>query len=273
MQRKRIEHEKMSLKSTVTTGEGTQMKPLPNPKVESLLRLALPLYGGTTPVSTVPAATTPPAQPDPAPQATNPPEATQEPNPAGGSDDPIAKLAADPQALGQLLSQVQRLQSDLEKANEKVGQFESEKQEAERKQLTKEQQLEQDIAQRDATIQQMDAVIKNMALAHAMNTVEGVQWNSVKQALAELKPDEFDIKVDLENGTATVDGIKEAAQRIAKDSPWLVKAAVDPKPEPPRRQQPSSGNPPKPPASGEQGKQVQRNRLMKKYPALGGAIR
>lgn len=241
-----------------------------DPKPESLLRLALPLYGGTTPVTTVPAATQPVV--DPAQQQQAAPQATQEPNPAGGSDDPIAKLAADPNALGQLLSQVETLTKELDKAKGSLKEHEDAKAEEERKRLTKEQQLEADLAQRDAIIQQMDSVIKNQALANAMNSVEGIQWNSVKQALAELKSDEFEIQVDLENGTAKVDGLKEAAQRIAKDYPWLVK-----KPEgtpPPTNQTrqtrtvTSSGNPPKPPNPAGEAKQVKRDRLMKRYGVL-----
>jgi len=254
---------------TATRRKATKVKIDTNPKAESLLRLALPLYGGTTPVATVPAATQP-VTPDPAAQQQTAPQVTQDPNPAGGSDDPIAKLAADPNALGQLLSQVETLTKELDKAKTTIGEHENAKAEEERKKQTREQQLEADLAQRDAIIQQMDAVIKNQAIVNAMNSVEGIQWNSVKQALAELKPDEYEISVDLENGQATVSGIKEAAQRIAKDNDWLVK-----KPEPATKQQTrqtrqvtSSGKPPAPPNPNGEAKQVKRDRLMKRYGVL-----
>jgi hypothetical protein len=236
-----------------------------NPKIMEILS-ALPLYGGTTPVGTVPALTTPvvPQQPDPAAVAPT----TQGEPPAGGvGDDPVAKLAGDPNALGQLLSQVEQLQKDLKDAQGKVGTYEEEKQKAERAQQTREQQLESDLQQRDAAIQQMDAVIKNMAITNAMLSQKNIKWNSVKQAIAELQPDEYEIDVNLEKGSATVNGLDKAAERIAKQFPWLVASEATPpgNPKTPPTNKPrSSGAPPAPPAA-DGDKQARRNRLMKRY--------
>ena len=244
------------------------MKTQPQTPVE-LIKACLPFYGGTAPASTVPAATTPPATPDPAAVA---PPAANEP-PAGGveADDPIAKLAADPNAIGQLLSQVQQLQKDLEDKTGKLTSYEEEKQKAERAQQTREQQLESDLQQRDATIQQMDAVIKNMAITNSMLSQKDIKWNSVKQAIAELQPDEFDIDVDLQKGSAVVSGMDKAAERIAKEFPWLVASEATPTNNgtPSRSTKPaSSGKPPAPPA-GDGEKTARRNRLMKRYGVLG----
>lgn len=240
-------------------------------KPEAILRMALPLYGGTTPVATVPAATTPPAEGDGA--ATEEKKTTE--TAGGSSPDALAKLAQDPAALGQLLSQVDTLQKALDKANTVVQAVEKEKTEAERAKQTREQQLESDLQQRDAIIQQMDAVIKNQAIAQAMMSVEGIQWNSVKQAVAELQGEEFDIVVDLEKGVATAEGIQDAAKRIAKDFPWLVKAAATPDPTAAitgtKVSRPSSGNPPKPPGNpvNEQ-KALKRKRHISRYSVLNG---
>lgn len=236
-----------------------------NPKIMEILS-ALPLYGGTAPVGTVPAIATPPVpqQPDPAAVA---PTTPGEPPAGGVGDDPVAKLAGDPNALGQLLSQVEQLQKDLKDAQGKVGTYEEEKQKAERAQQTREQQLESDLQQRDAAIQQMDAVIKNMAITNSMLSQKDIKWNSVKQAIAELQPDEYEIDVNLEKGSATVSGLDKAAERIAKQFPWLVDngGTLPSPPKTPATNKPrGSGAPPAPPpADGD--KQARRNRLMKRY--------
>lgn len=246
--------------------------------LESVLQ-QLPFYGGTSPASTVPAATTPVTgvgTPAPAATEATPAPAATEVAPAGGvEDDPLTKLAADPNALGQLLSQVDKLQSDLKKVTGERDKFVSDQEAEQRKQQTREQQLETDLQQRDAVIQQMDAVIRNMAIGNAMLSQPDIQWHSVKQAMAELNPEAFDIDVDLEHGTANVNGIETESKRIARECEWLVKKAgsdnsgsgsagtrtsTSTKPR-------GSGSPPSP-LNGSDVKSQKRSDLMKRFPVI-----
>lgn len=230
-----------------------------------------PFFGGVDPAgTTVPAAQAPPVSPPADPPANDPKDDDKSDTKSGGSDDdPIAKLAADPNALGQLLAQVDTLTKSLEEKSTALSAYEEEKQKAARAQQTKEEQLESDLAQRDAVIQQMDVVIKNMAINNAMMSQKDLQWNSVKQAVAELQEGNFEIDVDLAKGTAIVTGIDKEAQRIAKDFPWLVaKGAAEEPPVTPTRQQPRRPATPPAPPGGDTGKQERRSKLMKRYPVL-----
>lgn len=251
----------------------SKMKELPDPQ---LIKLSMPFFGGTVPTpvptSATPATSATPTTGSPAAVIVTP--ATTQPSTtdatSGGSqtsEDPLAKLAADPNALGQLLSQVEKLTRDLKIANDKVVGFETKAAEETRKQQTREQQLEADLAQREATIQQMDGVIRSMAISNAILNNKDIQWHSLKQVTAELNPEAFDISVDLEHGTATVTGVDNEVKRIAKDCPWLVaKNNATPPPANPRTPR-SSGIPPAPPAS-DASKQSSRTELMKRFPVI-----
>lgn len=212
---------------------------------------ALPFFGGTEPAAT------------PAPAVETPPAETPAAEPS--VTDPIEKLKSDPNALGQLLSQVEKLTKDLKTANDRVTGFESQQQEAVRKQQTREQQLEADLTKRDEIIQQMDAIIKNTAIANAVLNQKDIQWHSLKQVVAELNPEAFEVEVDLKNSTTKVSGIDSEIKRVAKDCPWLV-VQSDPG-EPPTSRVRPSGSPPAPPAS-DTSKQQRRNELMKKFPVI-----
>lgn len=226
---------------------------------------SLPLYGGdgeedsgggTTTTITAPSTTPPPAS-----STTTPP--------AGGDSkpDPIEKLQNDPNALGQLLSQVDKLTKDLTKVTGERDSYVAKEQENTRKLQSREQQLETDLGERDAIIQQMDSVIRSMAINNAMLSQKDIQWHSVKQAMAELNADAFDIDIDLERGTADVSGIENEAKRIAKEFPWLVAKGGTEQPIPPSPRPRGSGAPPAPPG-GDGNKAQRRSDLMKRFPVI-----
>lgn len=224
-----------------------------------------PFFGGTNPEGTTP--TTPPAP-------ENKPEQTPS-QAAGGTptvaDDPIAKLQADPNALRDLLKQVNDLTNAHKTATTQLDVINQEKEKQERAQRSKEENLQKDLDTANNTIQQMDAVIHNVAKQNAFLSNSGdTQWNSVKQAMAELDENNYDITIDLVNGSAEVTGMDKEVERIAKTFPWLVKSAgaIDPtnnggrKPAAPR-----SGNPPMPP-KGNEAKQAQRSQMQQRFPIL-----
>lgn len=222
-----------------------------------------PIFGGT---STEPPAATPPADPPKAdPPKTEPPAGgtTQTPDP----NEALSKLAKDPNALQQLLSQVTTLQSDLQATKTERDKFVQEQEKAARAQMTREENLEKDLTAAHETIKQMDQVIRSTALTNAFLSQSDYQWNSIKQAMSELSDSEYQIDVDLEKQVATVSGMDKAAARIAKDFPWLLKPTGDPNGQQSNGPR-STGGPPAPPAGSSGPKADARESMMKKFPAI-----
>ena len=188
-------------------------------------------------------------------------------------ENPLEKLQKDPIALQQLLDQVNKTQSDLQKITGERDTLQSEKDRQARSQLTKEENLTKDLETAQAQIEKLTNVIHSVALNNAFLESSGeMQWNSVKQAMAELNPDNYTIEVDVENGKATVTGIENEVKRIAKDFSWLVKNAANDQnnnghrgPGRPR----STGAPPAGPGgSGGGDKSARRNEMMNRFPVL-----
>jgi hypothetical protein len=249
---------------SIPKGLNSLLTPALDPK--QIAAMALPLFGGTQPATVVVAPAggevTPP---DPTPTATPDPTSGGEPP----KEDPIAKLASDPNALGQLLAQVDSLTKNLTKVTQERDGYVTKQQEEARKTQTREQQLESDLAQRDQVIQQMDSVIRNMAIGNAILSQKDVQWHSLKQVLAELNPESFEIDVDLSAGNATVTGVDSEVKRIARECPWLVAKSNDPGTgsRTPQRTPVGSGAPPVGPV-GDATKATKRADLMKKFPVI-----
>ena len=121
------------------------------------------------------------------------------------------------------------------------------------------------------TIQQMDQVIRYTAIINAIQSNPDLEFHSAKHVMRELNLDNFDMDVDLENGTATVTGIEDELKRIARECDWLVKRngkidqgiggnAGKPKVKP-------SGAPPAPPGSNGS-KANRRQELSKRFPVI-----
>ena len=182
--------------------------------------------------------------------------------------DPVAQLQSDPNALAQLLQQVQTKDQELNQTKTKLQQYETEKAASDRAKLSEVEQLKTDLAQRDQIIEGMDRVIRHNAITTALLQVKDTQWNSVKQVMAELDDSAYDVQVDLENGQATVTGIEQEARRIAQNYPWLVKSSGPTDGSKPRTPRPSGAPPVTPTDAG--GKQTRRNELMKKFPVIAG---
>lgn len=206
----------------------------------------------------------------------DPPEKTAEGTPDGGvADDPIAQLAADPNKLKDLVKQAGDLSNTLKQVTTERDGLKAEQEKTVRAQQTKEQQQETDLNNANATIEKMDRVIRTVALQNAFINASGeTQWNSIKQAMAELDENNYDIQVDLEGGTAEVVNMDKEVARIAKEFSWLVKSAgvLDPANNGVTKPGPGTGRPPAPPR-GDVKKAANRAALEKRYPILarGGA--
>jgi vacuolar-type H+-ATPase subunit I/STV1 len=225
---------------------------------------AWPIFGGTTTTDITPPVT---AEGQAAQQAITQSQQEQQPPETEQKPDPVAQLQADPNALGQLLKQVEKLQGDLSKVTTERDGYAQKQQEEQRKTQTREEQLQTDLNTANETIQKMDRVIRNTALINAFLSQSDFQWNSIRQALTELNEDEIEIDVNLDGGEATVTGMENAVKRIAQSSPWLLKAGATQDKKPPLAPQRGSGKPPAPPA-GNESKQSKRADLMKKFPVI-----
>src|SRR6516162_4049332 len=224
---------------------------------------AWPIFGGTTTTDITPPVT---AEGQAAQQSLQQSVDQQQTPQEEQKSDPVAQLQADPNALSQLLKQVEKLQGDLSKVTTERDGYVQKQQEDARKTQTREEQLQTDLDTANQTIQKMDRVIRNTALINAFLSQSDFQWNSIRQALSELNEDEIEIDVNLDGGEATVTGMEGAVKRIAASSPWLLKSggAKDTRTQQPQR---GSGKPPAPPTGNEQ-KQSKRADLMKKFPVI-----
>ncbi|HPE52944.1 MAG TPA: hypothetical protein PK852_02395 [Mesotoga prima] len=177
------------------------------------------------------------------------------------------KLAENPEAVADLLKQLSEATKTIKDLSKKNEGYENERKQAERAQQTREQQLEGDLHDAQQTIAQMDAVIRHTAAINAIQNLKDYQFHSARHVLNEIDPNEFEITVDLQNGTATVEGIENAAKRVAKDMPWLVAQASGDKQSRNVSSPRNSGNPPSNPNSGAD-KAARRSDLMKKFPVI-----
>lgn len=180
----------------------------------------------------------------------------------------------DPEAISKLTAQLTAAQKAAEAATATANQYKQKEEQAARAQQTKEEQLQTDLDNATATIQQQDAVIRNSALTNALLSQKDFEWHSVRQVMAELQDDEVQVDIDFDSGQAIVSGAENAAKRIAKDCPWLV--SKDKAGDQSTAQGGNNGNgtrvrgsgtPPRPP-TGQQAKTERRQELSKRFPVI-----
>jgi len=183
-----------------------------DPKSIEAAKAALPIFGGTSPTETATETETGEA-------ATTDTKMTTE---SGSTEKP--EISTDPQAVADLVKQVESLNStvsQLKKVNEK---FESEKKVKERESMGREEALSRDLEEAQQTIVKMDQALRNQAVVNAINSFKDIEFHDVKFAMSKLSSDIYDqMEVDLANGTVTVSGIENDLRRIAKENEWAVK--------------------------------------------------
>jgi DNA repair exonuclease SbcCD ATPase subunit len=177
-------------------------------------------------------------------------------------------LSKNPEAMADLLKQLNDATKTIKDLQGKTATYEKEKLQATRAQQTREEQLETDLTDAQQTIAKMDAVIRHTAIINAIQGMADYEFHSARHVLNELDSNSFDIDVDLANGSATVTGIEAEIKRVAKEMPWLVAqsksagSSVSTK-----SNMRSSGAPPANP-NGDTAKVARREALMKKFPVI-----
>ncbi len=194
--------------------------------------------------------------------------------PSGDDSATTEDLSKNPEAIADLLKQLNDATRTIKELQGKTENYEKERAQTVRAQQTREEQLAQDLTEAQQTIAQMDAVIRHTAIVNAIQGMKDYQFHSARHVLNELDGNSFDVDVDLQNGTATVTGIESEIKRVAKEMPWLVAqernnngSAKNPAPR-------SSGAPPANP-NGDADKVSRRADLMKRFPVIshGRAVR
>jgi DNA repair exonuclease SbcCD ATPase subunit len=195
---------------------------------------------------------------------------------ANGSSSSSEELTKNPEAMADLLKQLNDATKTIKDLQNKTASYEKEKTNAARAQQTREEQLEADLTDAQQTIAKMDSVIRHTAMVNAIQGMKDFEFHSARHVLNELDSNAFDIDVDLENGTAIVTNIEAEIKRVAKEMPWLVaqnkasgNVGVSGK-----TTMRSSGAPPANP-NGDAAKVARREALMKKFPVIshGRAVR
>jgi hypothetical protein len=194
---------------------------------------------------------------------------------AGGKTEDKSNTDSDVTSkLTQQLNETKQMLENLQKENEG---FKKKEEETARAQLTKEENLQKDYENAAATIERLDAVIKNVALTNAILANKDYEWHSVRQVMAELETGqygEYDVNIDLDNGKAEVVGLDNAVKEVASKCSWLVSK------EKAKDQSTAQGNgtgtgtrvrpsgtPPRPP--GNQAEKTQRRaELSKRFPVI-----
>lgn len=184
----------------------------------------------------------------------------------GGGGDADSQLA-------DLLEQVATLNQTVQQQAQQIQGYTQKEEQAQRASQTREQNLENDLNSANQTIEQMDAVIQFLAVENAIQGYKDAEWHNPRQVFSELRDGnyDFEVSVDLEGGTASVNGIEKALAQIAKDSHWLVSNRKTEAPNGNQQQNAtrSSGQPPG--QSTQSGSAAERRAaLIDKFPVIGG---
>lgn len=222
-------------------------------------KLALPLFGGVEAATDVEESSATESNTDSVSDAGTEPDSD--------STSTTENLTKNPEAIADLLKQLNDATKTIKDLQGKTASYEKEKTMAARAQQTREEQLEQDLTEAQQTIAKMDSVIRHTALINSIQGMKDYEFHSARHVLNELDPNAFEIDVDLENGSATITGIEGEIKRVAKEMPWLVAQSKSSNGTPKNSIPRSSGAPPANP-NGDADKVSRRNELMKKFPVI-----
>lgn len=218
----------------------------------------------TTPDPNQPTATVPVIEePKPAASTTT--------TPTEPAEDPIAKLQQDPNALSQLLSQVQALTSKLGEVTTDRDSLKTKQDQQARAQQTKEEQLQTDLDNERLRNEKLFNILRAKVVENAISNAKGYEWHSTKQVMAELNQDAYEVNIDEDKLEGTVSGIDTEIKRIAQQCPWLVSKDKTTPSNNQQTQRPTrpSGTPVAPPGGGgTDAKAAKREALIKKYPVI-----
>lgn len=205
---------------------------------------------------------------------------TQQQNnsPGGDGNAGTATPELTPEQIAELVAKNLELDKQVKDQGKKLEVYTKAEQEEADKKLTAEQKAQKDIQERDQTIQQMDKVIRTLAVENAIAQSKDLKFHSAKHVINELDPSEYEIDVDLKTGQATISNLDKALKRIAEANPWMVVNAANDNPGNGNQQRRNnqnpggaprgSGNPPNPGNSRSSDATQRRADLIKKFPVL-----
>ncbi len=189
------------------------------PSIEAA-KAALPIFGGTAPIEDKKETDSGSNSGSGGQSSDSGSQSKSEGSAAGGDSD----INTDPQAVADLMKQVEALTKNVGDLTKKNAAYEKEKSDAERASLGREEALEKDLEDAQKVIIKMDAALKNQAIVNAINSFREIEFHDPQFARGKLDPSIIEnMQVDLENGTVTVIGVENDLRRIAKEFSWAVK--------------------------------------------------
>jgi DNA repair exonuclease SbcCD ATPase subunit len=219
-------------------------------------KAALPIFGGTAPDGATETKT------DDSSSDTKTTKATTDSS--GGDTSPEIT----PEQFAQLTQQVASLTSTNTQLQNQLQSFTSKEDEARRASQGREETLAEDLSKAQQTIDAMDQIIKRQAVINAIQSNKDLQFHNVDDVVSKLAPESYELNVDLESRTATVKGIENEVNRIAKDYDYLVvKPTVENNSASTKPQRRSTGAPPGPQPTNAS-KSQRRSELEAKWPVI-----
>ena len=170
--------------------------------------------------------------------------------------DPVAKILS-------LTEEKDRHFRARQEAERKLNERLAEDRKAEEAQLGEVEKTKRQLDETSTRAQQLEATNRRLALDNAFLMANETQWHN--PAAARRLVDLSEVELDDDGSVKNPDALKAAIKKLAKDEPYLVKAAT--KEEQPPQPPPSSGQAPQ---GGQQTGQngIDRTALLQKYPAL-----
>lgn len=175
-----------------------------------------------------------------------------------------------PEQISDLLANVSDLTAKVTAVTKENETYKSKEEESRRAKQDTVDNLTEDLNNAQKIIDQQDQVIKRLAVVNAIQGNKDLQFHNVNDAISRLGDADYELSVDLENGTATVKGLEAKLKEIAKNEDYLV---VKPTLEQNNLQsngvRRSSGNPPATNGNVNQTKAARRSELEAKWPVIG----
>ena len=101
--------------------------------------------------------------------------------------DSSTDLVQNPEAMADLLKQLNDASKTIKDLQSKTASYEKEKANATRAQQTREQQLEGDLTEAQKIIEKMDSVIRHTAIINAIQGIKDYEFHSARHVLNELE--------------------------------------------------------------------------------------
>lgn len=182
-----------------------------------LAKAAFPVFGGTAP-ETKNESSSAEGSTD-----TKKPDKTSSGTDSGGGDS-STPTEITPEQFAQLTTQVAHLTEKNTELNNQLSSFTSKEDEARRAAQGREETLAEDLQSAQKTVDQMDQIIKRLAVENAIsNNTDGISFHNINDVISRLDHTSYELDVDLEGGIAKVSGIDNEIKRIAKENEYLVK--------------------------------------------------